>query len=88
MESCLQVGNLTRDIEFWGPPENMTAETMKRPAYVIRTSDGASDIAGKSRSPCSCDPFILGSDASRSVNDQCGLSVVFQIRLQSILKAL
>lgn len=41
-----QVGNLTQDIKFWGPPENMTAANMKRPAYVVRTADGASDLSG------------------------------------------
>lgn len=40
------MGNLTQDVRYWGPPENMTAATMKRPAYVIRSADGASDIAG------------------------------------------
>ncbi|CAL8466081.1 g5617 [Coccomyxa elongata] len=41
-----QVGNLTQDIKYWGPPENMTATNMKRPAYIVRTADGASDLAG------------------------------------------
>lgn len=41
-----QVGNLTQDIKYWGAPENMTATNMKRPAYIVRTADGASDLAG------------------------------------------
>ncbi len=44
--NLLQVGNLTQDIKYWGSPENMTASNMKRPAYIVRTADGASDLAG------------------------------------------
>ena len=43
---CWQVGNLTLDHDFWGPPEYMTAANMPRPAYVVETSSGASDLAG------------------------------------------
>ena len=44
--AAVQVGNMTLDAAFWGPPEQMTAATMPRPAYVVETSSGASDLAG------------------------------------------
>ena len=41
-----QVGNLTLDHAFYGPPEALTATNMPRPAYVAETTAGASDLAG------------------------------------------
>lgn len=41
-----QVGNMTTDIDYWGAPESMTADNMPRPAYLVQTADGASDLAG------------------------------------------
>ena len=40
------MGNLTLDHAFWGPPEYMTAANMPRPAYVVESTTGASDLAG------------------------------------------
>jgi endoglucanase len=41
-----QVGNLTLDAADWSTPENMTEAQVKRPAYVVKTSQGASDLGG------------------------------------------
>eukprot|EP00884_Botryococcus_braunii_P018967 jgi/Botrbrau1/5754/Bobra.0134s0026.2 len=41
-----QVGNLTTMVNWWGPPEAMTEENMPRPAYIVRTEQGTSDLAG------------------------------------------
>ncbi len=41
-----QVGNLTLDAADWSTPENMTEAQVKRPAYVVKTSKGASDLGG------------------------------------------
>lgn len=37
---------MTTDIDYWGAPESMTADNMPRPAYLVQTADGASDLAG------------------------------------------
>jgi hypothetical protein len=42
-----QVGNLTLDYDTWTTPENMTEAQVRRPAYVVHTGDGASDLAGQ-----------------------------------------
>ena len=42
-----QVGNLTLDHALWTTPENMTETQVKRPAYVVHSGDGASDLAGQ-----------------------------------------
>lgn len=42
-----QVGNLTTDFDTWSSPENMTAREVRRPAYVVHSADGASDLAGQ-----------------------------------------
>jgi hypothetical protein len=36
-----QVGNLTTMVDWWGPPEAMTEATMPRPAYIVRSEQGA-----------------------------------------------
>lgn len=46
MVSLFQVGNLTTDVAFWGPPEAMTEQHERRPVYVVNTASGASDLAG------------------------------------------
>ncbi|KAK9804363.1 hypothetical protein WJX72_009368 [[Myrmecia] bisecta] len=46
-EILYQVGNLTTDSEFWGPPEAMNSTNMPRPAYNVSTANGASDLAGQ-----------------------------------------
>ncbi|KAK9785110.1 hypothetical protein WJX73_006875 [Symbiochloris irregularis] len=56
-----QVGNLTEDIGFWGTPESLTAENMPRPAYTVRTRDGASDLASSLAAA-----FVAGSLALRA----------------------
>ena len=43
---CAQVGNLTLDHAFYGPPEALNEVLMPRPAYVAETASGASDLAG------------------------------------------
>ena len=40
MRSRLQVGNLTSDIPFWAPPENMTQAANPRPVYTINSATG------------------------------------------------
>ena len=42
-----QVGNLTTDIAYWGPPEALTSDKHKRPVYTVNTASGASDLAGE-----------------------------------------
>jgi hypothetical protein len=42
-----QVGNWTTESQYWGRPEDLSAQNMPRPAYNVSTVDGASDLAGQ-----------------------------------------
>ena len=37
----VQIGNLTQDVQFWAPPENMTEEAYPRPVFTVSTANGA-----------------------------------------------
>lgn len=44
----VQVGNLTTDVSFWAPPENMTQQNNPRPVYTINAASGEpSELAQK-----------------------------------------
>lgn len=61
------MGNLTTDVNYWGPPEAMTEARERRPVYAVNTAAGASDLAGSMAGALAAGSVVwrsLGADAT------------------------
>lgn len=56
-----QVGNVTADHNFWGPPEDMT---MNRPTYSCNSSQKCSEVAGEMAAAMASGAILFASDSS------------------------